>query len=301
MAEKIIVNAPATSANIGVCFDFAGIIIPDLYNTVEVEQAESKNTVTVEGCGADVIPADENCLTYRAFRRAFEYADRNCPFINMHCINRIPLNRGLGSSAAAALAGIFAANKFLDGMLSDEDMLKLACEFEGHPDNAAPAIYGGAVITAYINGEPIIRHIKLPKDMAAAVAIPEILLSTSVARSVLPESYTRKDVVAAASVASLAVDALVTGEYELMGKLIMQDVIHMPYRKSLIKGYDDVVNAALDAGAYGCVISGAGSAMIAFCKNREIAEIAKEAMINAFRANGVCASGLSSIIKKGGI
>lgn len=297
MSDKFTVNIPATSANLGACFDFAGIAVPGLYNTVEAQPSNGQNIITIEGIGADTIPKNENNLIYRTFKRTFEYAKKRCPYVKMHCINRIPLNRGLGSSAAAALGGIFIANKMMSGALSNDDMLKIACEFEGHPDNAAPAIYGGAVVTSYINGEPIIRHIKLPKDIAVAVAVPEIMLPTSVSRSVLPESYPRSSVVRAMSTAALAVNALAEGDYELMGKLIMQDVVHQPYRKSLITGYDDVVNVALAKGAFGCVISGAGSTMISYCKDANTAEAVKNAMVNAFTSNNVRASGFSGIIK----
>ena len=217
MSDKFTVNIPATSANLGACFDFAGIAVPGLYNTVEAQPSNGQNIITIEGIGADTIPKNENNLIYRTFKRTFEYAKKRCPYVKMHCINRIPLNRGLGSSAAAALGGIFVANKMMSGALSNDDMLKIACEFEGHPDNAAPAIYGGAVVTSYINGEPIIRHIKLPKDIAVAVAVPEIMLPTSVSRAVLPESYPRSSVVRAMSTAALAVNALAEGDYELMG------------------------------------------------------------------------------------
>ena len=297
MSDKFTVNIPATSANLGACFDFAGIAVPGLYNTVEAQLSNGQNIITIEGIGADTIPKNENNLIYRTFKRTFEYAKKRCPYVKMHCINRIPLNRGLGSSAAAALGGIFVANKMMSGALSNDDMLKIACEFEGHPDNAAPAIYGGAVVTSYINGEPIIRHIKLPKDIAVAVAVPEIMLPTSVSRAVLPESYPRSSVVRAMSTAALAVNALAEGDYELMGKLIMQDVVHQPYRKSLITGYDDVVNAALAGGAFGCVISGAGSTMISYCKDANTAESVKNAMVNAFTSNNVRASGFSGVIK----
>lgn len=291
------VNIPATSANLGACFDFAGIAIPDLYNTVEACISHDKNTITIDGLGANAMPKDESNLIYRTFKRAYEYAGKDCPFINMHCINRIPFNRGLGSSAAATLGGIFMANEMLSGILTKNDILKIACEFEGHPDNAAPAIFGGAVIMVYIDGQPIIRHIKLPKEICVSVAIPEIMLPTSVSRSILPETYSQHDIIAAMSTAASVVDALRCGDYELMGKLIMQDIVHHPYRKNLITGYDDVVNASLKAGAYGCVISGAGSAMISYCKDKQTAENVKSAMVGAFISNGIEASGFSSIIK----
>lgn len=296
MSQKFTVNIPATSANFGACFDFAGIAIPDLYNTVEAEVNSSGNKFAIEGYGERSIPKDENNLIYKTFKRTFEFVGKKCPYINMHCINRIPLNRGLGSSAAATLGGIMLANEMLSHALTNEEMLGIACEFEGHPDNAAPAIYGGIVITAYLDGKPIIRHIKPTKELFTAVAIPEILLSTSVSRSVLPASYSRHDTVTAMSNAAVAIDALQKGDYELMGKLIMQDVVHQPYRKSLIKGYDDVVNAALNTGAYACVISGAGSTMISYCSSAAVAESVRQSMVNAFNLNGIAATGFTSMI-----
>lgn len=297
MPEKYTINVPATSANFGCCFDFAGIAIPDLFNTVQAEQVSGNNVITIEGFGADVIPRNENNLIYKTFKRTFEYAGKKCPTVKMHCINRIPLNRGLGSSAAASLGGIFLANAMLSDKLTKEDMLSIACEFEGHPDNAAPAIYGGMAITAYIDGKPVIRNIELPKDIYVAVAVPEILLSTSVSRAVLPENYSRRDIVCAMSTATLAIDAIREGDYALMGRLIMRDVVHQPYRKSLIKGYDGVVSAALAKGAYGCVISGAGSTMISYCQDSQIAESVRTAMVSAFNDAGIDATGFLSVIK----
>lgn len=234
MEYEYIVDIPATSANFGACFDFAGVAIPDLCNTVKAKLSAKGMNIEVEGIGKGIIPTDERNLIYRTYKRTFEYAGEKLKNIDMLCINRIPLNRGLGSSAAATLGGIFLANSIMGNKLSKEDMLVVACEFEGHPDNAAPAIYGGITITANVCGKPLIRHIKPEKSLYAAVAVPEIMLSTSVSRSVLPESYERHDAVVAMSTAAAAIDALRSSDFEMMGKLIMQDVIHIPYRKSLI-------------------------------------------------------------------
>lgn len=291
------VDVPATSANFGACFDFAGLAIPDLCNSVMANVSKAKTRIKVEGIGKGIIPTDERNLIYKTCKRTFEYAREEMPALDMLCINRIPLNRGLGSSAAATLGGIFIANKIMGNKLSNDEMLSIACEFEGHPDNAAPAIYGGIIITTYVDGKPVIRRIKTDKNLFVAVAVPEIMLSTSVSRSVLPQEYSRQDVVKAMSTAALAVDALRCSDFETMGKLIMQDVVHIPYRKSLITGYDDVVAAAVASGAYGCVISGAGSTMISYCGSMETARRVSNAMLDAFKRNSVNASAFASEVK----
>lgn len=297
MSYEFSINVSATSANLGACFDFAGVPVPGLFNTVEADLSPNGNSITIDGYGKGLLPEDESNLIFKAFFRTFEYAGLPCPTVNIHCINRIPPNSGLGSSAAAALGGIFLANKIMGNRLSNDQMLDIACEFEGHPDNAAPVIFGGAVITAQVGDKRVAIPIKLAKDLYLAVAVPDIRLPTAVSRSVLPAEYSRADLVKAMSTAALVVDALKSGDYPLMGKLMMQDVVHIPYRKSLIKGYDDVVTLAMESGACGCMISGAGSTMVSFCTDEATAARVADAMVAGFGKNGVKAFGVHSAIK----
>lgn len=297
MSYKFTVDVCATSANLGACFDFAGIPVKGFYNSVYANYSDNyEYTVSIEGYGKNTIPTNEENLIVRAYKRVFEVLDKPCNTLNIHCINRIPPNSGMGSSAAAALGGIFLANAVLDNTLSKEFMLDIACEFEGHPDNAAPVIYDGAVITAQIDGKRLVKQIKLVKDLHLAIAVPDIKMPTALSRSVLPDRYSRSDLVKAISNSAFIIDAMRDGNYRLMGELMMQDVVHIPYRKELIKGYDDVVTSAMENGACGCMISGAGSTMISFCEDECTATKVKIAMSKAFEKNGIQSMQIQSVL-----
>lgn len=297
MSYKFNVDVCATSANLGACFDFAGIPVKDFYNSVYANFSDNNAySVSIEGYGKSSIPTNEKNLIIRAYKRVFDRICKPCPTLDVHCINRIPPNSGMGSSAAAALGGIFLANAVLENTLSKELMLDIACEFEGHPDNAAPVIYDGAVITTQLDGKRLVKQIKLIKDLHLAIAVPEIKMPTALSRSVLPDRYSRSDLVKAISNSAFIIDAMRDGDYQLMGKLMMQDVVHIPYRKDLIKGYDDVVAKAMENGAYGCMISGAGSTMISFCGDKTTAQNVKIAMADVFEKNGVKSIQIQSVL-----
>lgn len=297
MSYKFTVDVCATSANLGACFDFAGIPVKGFYNSVYANYSDNKKyTISIEGYGKNTIPTSEENLIVCAYKRVFEVLGKPCNAMNIHCINRIPPNSGMGSSAAAALGGIFLANAVLENTLSKELMLDIACEFEGHPDNAAPVIYDGAVITTQVNGKRLVKQIKLVKDLYLAIAVPEIKMPTALSRSVLPDRYSRSDLVKAISNSAFIIDAMRDGNYRLMGELMMQDVVHIPYRKELIKGYDDVVTSAMENGACGCMISGAGSTMISFCEDEYTATRVKIAMSKAFEKNGIQSIQIQSML-----
>lgn len=297
MPYEFTVDVCATSANLGACFDFAGIPVKGFYNSVYANFSENNEYfVSIEGYGKGTLPTNEENLIVCAYKRVFNVLGKQCNAMNIHCINRIPPNSGMGSSAAAALGGIFLANAVLKNTLSKEFMLDIACEFEGHPDNAAPVIYDSAVITAQTDGKRLVKQIKLVKDLHLAIAVPEIKMPTALSRSVLPDRYSRSDLVKAISNSAFIIDAMRDGNYPLMGKLMMNDVVHIPYRKELIKGYDDVVTSAMESGAYGCMISGAGSTMISFCEDENTAEKVKIAMSNAFEKNGIKSIQIQSVL-----
>lgn len=298
MSYEFSVDVCATSANLGACFDFAGIPVNGFYNTVLANRSsDSLTSITIEGHGMETLPTNEQNLVYKAFKRVFEAKELDCPAMHIHCINRIPPNSGMGSSAAAALGGIFLANEVLGNTLTREFMLDIACEFEGHPDNAAPVIYNSAVITAEVGGKRIVKQIQLKKDLFLAIAVPDIKMPTYLSRSVLPDSYTRGELVKAMYCSTFIIDCLKDGDYELMAKMMMQDIVHIPYRKALITGYDDVVDAAMANGAYGCMISGAGSTMVSFCRDEQTAKNVSDAMVKAFEKNNVSAVGVTSVVK----
>lgn len=261
------VKVPATTANLGPGFDVFGMAL-DMFNEFEVSP-ENELSIEVEGEGRDTIPRNDQNLIYQSFCDGFRKAGTDPTGIRIVQRNRIPLDRGLGSSATAILGGLLAASVFLGKRLSRQDVLNLAVEKEGHPDNVIAAFYGGVVINFRPNGGFRGYTIIPPEPLKVALAIPEITISTDKARTMLPESYALSDVVENLRNVSLLAIALQSGRYELLATA-MEDRIHEPYRKKLIPGYDRIKRAALDLGAFGAAISGSGPTVAALCgKNGE--------------------------------
>lgn len=277
------VQVPATSANLGPGFDTLGMAL-QLYNIIEMDEVKTDILIEVEGEGADDIPKDSSNIVYQAAQSVFKLANYQPKGIRIKLINNIPVARGLGSSAAAIVGGIVAANFISGEKLSEKELLSLATSIEGHPDNVAPALLGGIVVSAMADDE--VRYLKIapPNNLKCIVAIPDFLLSTSAAREVLPQSINLSDAIFNISRASLLVGAFINGDLSLLS-VAMDDKIHQPYRCSLIPGMKKVFAAAKLAGARGVALSGAGPTLIAFTdKNSKlIAKVMKETFIE----NGV--------------
>ena len=201
--------------------------------------------------------------------------------------NRIPLSRGLGSSATAIVAGLTAANALIDSPFSRDDLLQLATDIEGHPDNVAPAIYGGFTVNTVTDG-----HVEcfsfLPRIfLRLVVMVPDFYLSTKSARQVLPSEVPMKDAVFNISHAAMMVAALARGSEKHLENAFA-DALHQNYRAPLIPGMFDVFAAAKKAGAYGAALSGAGPCLIAFVpEHRKCTEAVAAAMQDAFRAHEI--------------
>lgn len=235
------VKVPATSANLGPGFDVLGLAI-DRYNIFTfVESAESK---------------EEN-LIYKSYRRVFEYLGKPLIPVKIQVNDNIPIARGLGSSAACIVGGIMGANEILGKPLDKEDILKLATEIEGHPDNVAPAIYGGLVVSVMEGDKIHIAKLPIKNKLNFIALVPNFELSTSKAREVLPKRIDFKDGIYNISRVSILLTALATGDSGLI-KLGLQDKFHQPYRGKLIEGFDEIISAVNQKGALGCYLSGAG-------------------------------------------
>jgi homoserine kinase len=177
--------------------------------------------------------------------------------------NRIPLARGLGSSAAASVGGVVAANALVGEALAMPELLRLATEIEGHPDNAAAALLGGFVVVGTVEAAPEAIRFESPRDLRAVLFIPELRLETTAMRAVLPDSVPRADAVANLGHLALGVAGLATGRHDLLRSLTI-DRLHEPYRATVYPQLPLLVQAARDAGAIGACLSGAGSTVIAF-------------------------------------
>lgn len=257
---RIRVRVPASSANLGPGFDTLGLALA-LHNEVEMEESD-RISVTVLGEGEGRLDEGAQNVVARGAARAFEAAGRPRPGVRIRCINRIPLGRGLGSSAAAWVGGLVGANALMDAPLDQNALLTLAAHAEGHPDNVAAALLGGLTVSCSTEGGVVAVALAVPSDIAWVALIPEMESSTREARAVLPEMLSRADAVFNVQRVSLLLAALGSGRPDLLG-LAMHDRIHQPYRLRLFPWMSAVQAAARDAGALGCVLSGAGSTMLA--------------------------------------
>ena len=290
------VKVPATTANLGPGFDALGLAL-DLWNEAEFTPGEKDWTVEVTGEGAGILPTDSTNLIARAARLLFERAGKPAPAgLRIRCTNRIPLGSGLGSSAAAAVAGLVGANALLDEPLDVIEILRLAAELEGHPDNAAPAILGGLVVAATQGKDVIARKIEIPV-LSVIVVVPEFNLPTHAAREALPRQVALADAVFNLGRTALVVEALRSGDLALLGQA-MQDRLHQPYRLKLIPGAEAALAAARQAGAAAAALSGAGPGVVAF--GRGALEPISQAMRAAFGAAGLSARAWSLSVSSQG-
>jgi homoserine kinase len=280
------VSVPATTANIGPGFDCLGAAL-SLYNRFEFSLAD-RLTITASGEGADKVERDETNLVYQSIAKFYQLIDRPIPAIAFHTDTAIPLSRGLGSSATAIVGGIFGANLLAGSPLDRMALLDLAISMEGHPDNVAPAMLGGCQLMASNQaGGWEFCDLQWHEDIAIAVAIPAFELSTAAARKVLPKQFSMHDAVFNASHLALLTHGIQSGNASWI-KAGLQDHLHQPYRQSLITGMADVQGAAIAAGAYGTVISGAGPTLLSLAPMGTIESVA-QAMQQAWQSIGVTA------------
>jgi homoserine kinase len=257
------VTVPATSANLGPGFDSLGLAL-DLRDELEGELGGSGLVVEVTGAGAGVVPLDENHLVVRAMRRAFDALGGQPTGLRLSCHNFIPHARGLGSSSAAIVGGLVLARALVDdgpASLDDAALLELAVDMEGHPDNVAPALHGGFVISgrddrgvSYAVGAPVDARI------SAALFVPPEPLSTEVARGLLPQQVPHADAAADAGKAALLVAALGSRPDQLWRAT--RDYLHQDYRRPAMPASLDLVDQ-LRADGLAAVVSGAGPTVLA--------------------------------------
>ena len=277
------VQVPATTANLGPGFDCLGMAL-ELYNVVEMIQTGKELSIEVTGEGADHIARGSENLVYRSARQVFEKADFNPGGLKISLHNEIPLARGLGSSAAAIVGGLIAANIMSGNQLTQNELINLASSIEGHPDNIAAAILGGIVISYRADDGISCVNIMPPEGIKCAIAIPDFHLSTKVSRNILPKQLSIQDVVFNTSRVALLIAALERNDLSLLNTA-MEDRLHQPFRAELIPGLNEVLAAAKSAGAKGVAISGAGPAVMAFADIN--ADSIAKTMANTFRKNGI--------------
>ena len=266
--NKVTVSVPGTTANIGVGFDCLGAAL-SLANEFqfEVVDTDTKLKVIVEGKEAHKVGLGDSNLIYRSLLQFYEHLDRQPPNLELTIRLGVPLSRGLGSSATAIVGGLLGANSLTGNPLSQTEIMEMAIAIEGHPDNVVPALLGNCLLSVEDRGKWQISDIPWHQNVVPVVAIPNFELSTKEARGVLPAEYSRQDAIFNISRMGLLIRALATNNGEWL-TTALADRIHQPYRQKLILGYQQVEQAAIAAGAYGLVISGAGPTLLAFDQSR---------------------------------
>jgi homoserine kinase len=279
---RVHVRVPATSANLGPGFDALGLALA-LYNDVVAEDHDGV-TVSVEGEGADRLARDAANVVARGVKLAHEAAGRPFRGCALSCVNRIPTARGLGSSAAAWVGGLVAGNAMLGAPLSSDALLALAARAEGHPDNVAAAIFGGLTVSCATPKGITAVALPVPATLAWIVLVPAVTSATAEARALLPAAVPREDAVFNVQRVALLLASLQAASPSALATAL-DDRLHQPYRLKLFPWLPGVAAAARDAGALGCVLSGAGPSVLAVVAG-DGAPIAR-AMEAALRKAGV--------------
>lgn len=288
MSPSVSVTVPATTANLGPGFDCLGAALT-LYNHFDFTVAHDKDpavTIQAEGLGADRVPKSPDNLVYTSFLHFYTHLNQPPPNIAIKIKLNVPLARGLGSSATAIIGGLVGANAIAGSPLTNRQILDLAIVLEGHPDNVAPALLGNCQLAVQQAKEStLLCPIPWASGLVPVVAIPDFELSTHKARTVLPTDCSYADSIFNASHLSLLVKALESGREDWL-QAALSDRLHQPYRTPLIKGYESVRQAALDAEACGLVISGAGPTLLAICQH-DRADAVAIAMKQAWNLAGI--------------
>jgi len=266
------IRVPASSANLGPGFDCFGIAWK-LYNELDFELCEEGLYIT----GCDDRYANEENLAYTAYKLVLERCGIKPSGLRINFGNtRIPISRGLGASSALLVGGVIAANELHALGLSTKELLEIAVSLEGHPDNVVPALFGGLSASAMVAGKPVTVSYPLSEKLHFTALIPPFELSTSEARRVLPQYVPREDAVFNVSRAALLLNALGSGDTELL-RVSMDDRLHQPYRIPLVRGYDIARGLAFKCGAAAVCISGAGPTMLCVSDKPDFAEKMEEA------------------------
>jgi homoserine kinase len=280
---SVSVKVPATTANLGAGFDCIGAAL-SLYNQFTFTLAEGLQ-ITAQGAEADRVDLSSQNLAYQAFLKVFDRLQLPTPGIKLEIDLEVPLARGLGSSATAIVGGLLGGNGIAGFSLSPAEIMEMAIAMEGHPDNVVPALIGGCRLAASYGEKWEICDIPWHSAIVPVVAIPNFELSTAEARQVLPSTYSRADAVFNISHLALLMRGLESGNGQWV-RAGLVDRIHQPYRQKLIKGYTEVEQASVAAGAYGLVISGAGPTLLALVDESRASQVV-QAMSEAWQIMGI--------------
>lgn len=280
---KVSVKVPATTANFGSGFDCFGMALP-IYNVITIEET------VLPGTGVEIniisetdddddfaiehIPKDENNIIYKAVEMLYNSIGQSPSELKINIKSQIPIAKGLGSSASIIVGGLLAANELLGRPADEAALLSIASEVEGHPDNIAPAIIGGLVLSSQEDdGSILYRKLPWPEEWQLTVCIPDYELATDISRSVLPKEVSMEDATFNTRRTAMFVDALYSRDAELM-KLALQDKLHQPYRTKLVPGLQEIMESLKhEENVIGCVLSGAGPSILIISQRNNLDRI----------------------------
>lgn len=289
--SPVSLQVPASTSNVGAGFDCVGIalglwlkldaaLLDDGASAIELRRRGTLESV-------EVAPDEDRIV--RGFRAACVAAGVARPrSVVLDATSDIPVGRGLGSSAAATVAGALAANALLGLGLDNPALLELCAAIEGHPDNAAPALELGATLVAPGNGHRVVTRLDVHPDLSFVFAVPSFAVHTDSARAILPRAVSHQTATVAAAHAAALVQGLARGDGALLA-IALDDVLHVPFRSRLVPGYADVTAAARAAGAFGATLSGSGSSILAITTSSK-AIVVGSAMAQAWRGRGITAA-----------
>ncbi|MCX7599283.1 MAG: homoserine kinase [Armatimonadetes bacterium] len=284
--EAFEIRVPATTANLGPGFDSLGLALR-LYNRVRVAPAQ-ETVLDIEGQGRDELPRDQTNLMIRAAAELARQVRKELPPLHWQARHSIPLARGLGSSSAAIVGGLLAADAVLDLNLPRHRLVHLAAEIEGHPDNVAPALLGGLTICLPQSDPIAVLRLRPHRNLRIVLLIPDFHISTEAARRVLPSQVPFQDAVYNLSRAAAVAAALRDGQWHILAQAT-QDKLHQPYRLPLMDGIVAVMRAVQELGKCGVALSGSGPTVSAFCEGQTMAKEIAEVMKTAARRQGIIA------------
>jgi homoserine kinase len=274
--RKVRVKVPASTANLGPGFDCLGMAL-QLHAWIEIGLAQ-ETRIQLWGHHMKDVPTDKSNLIYEVAQLLFQEAGISHPELEISMYSEIPLTRGLGSSASAIIGALMGANALINHPFSTDEIFQIACKLENHPDNVSASLFGGIVVSFWDGVQAKYIRIEPEARLEVLMAIPSFQLLTEKARDVLPKNVPLQDAVFNIGHSSLLVAALCTGRLDLI-QYAMKDTIHQPYRATLIPGMDKILEKAIDFGALGVSLSGAGPSMIALVERSSPHKAALESFL----------------------
>ena len=258
--NKVTVRIPATSANLGPGFDTFGMAL-SFYDEYSAEVTSGPLTIEIHGEGESDAPRDETNLIYKSFAWVYQKLGKTIPAVRLVCHNNIPHGRGMGSSGAAVAGGVMLAAALLadEHEFSEQELLEFATDLEGHPDNVAPALFGGFTIAWVDSGKPFHKKLAVHRGLSTLVLVPPHQMSTKLARSLQPESVPHEDAVFNVSRTALLVAALTQSPELLMAAT--EDKLHQNYRASAMPETSQLIQL-LRSNGHPAVVSGAGPSVL---------------------------------------